>query len=132
MKPSFLLAVRLTLPIKAFIVLGACVTLASSLGLLGVASNNRGVMLSFAILLGILILGQVILIVSAASARKTTADLVDRSWSNAWKRTPRVIRDVEETFQCCGLKDTKDRAYPKSSPDACEKSPDFGYKVRTS
>ncbi|KAI9033261.1 Tetraspanin/Peripherin [Hyaloraphidium curvatum] len=112
----------------AFIVLGAIIAVVTGLGLLAVSASNRPVLLSFVVLFGILILAQVVLTVTAFSARRSVADLVDRSWTKAWKQSPRVIRDIQETFQCCGLKDTTDRAYPKSAPDACVRSPDFGYK----
>lgn len=41
------------------IILGACISIVAALGLLGLAANNRAVILSFAILAGILLLAQV-------------------------------------------------------------------------
>ena len=38
---------------------------------------------------------QIAVIMTAFSAKRSVNDLIDNSWTNSWKKTPRVIRDVQ-------------------------------------
>ncbi len=49
-------------------------------------------------------------------------------WMHHYERHPKIIREVQETYGCCGYKYPMDHAWPKTRPDACVKSPDFGYQ----
>jgi len=54
-------------------------------------------------------------------------DILNKAWQKAYDDRPSIIRDIEDEYSCCGFRKVTDRAVPKRSPDACVKSPWFGY-----
>ncbi|CAG8741051.1 5305_t:CDS:2, partial [Racocetra persica] len=52
---------------------------------------------------------------------------LDTWWQTAYDDNPRVLRDIEDKYSCCGFRNVTDRAVPKRRPDACVKSSWFGY-----
>jgi hypothetical protein len=55
--------------------------------------------------------------------------MLDKAWQKAYDTNERGLQDVETRLHCCGYESVMDRAVPKTSKDACIKSPAFGYKV---
>ncbi|CAG8706964.1 7910_t:CDS:2, partial [Cetraspora pellucida] len=53
--------------------------------------------------------------------------ILDTWWQAAYDDNPRIIRDIEDKYSCCGFRNVTDRAVPKKRPDACVKSSWFGY-----
>ncbi|KAI9295845.1 hypothetical protein K502DRAFT_303227 [Neoconidiobolus thromboides FSU 785] len=56
-------------------------------------------------------------------------DILEAAWDKAYKESPRILKAVEQEFECCGFKTILDRAVPKSSPVTCSTSPLYGYKT---
>ena len=52
---------------------------------------------------------------------------MDRAWDYAYQHHPRIIRDIQEDYSCCGFNDPVDRAFPKRFPDSCLNDPNFGF-----
>jgi len=117
-----------TIPI-ILIIFGTLVFLSSFLGCFGTFSSSKGILTSFFICLTILIIGQII-VSTISLANKGSADsILDDQWQKAYDSRPRIIRNIQEEYSCCGLRFPTDRAIPKTSPDACLKSVEFGYRV---
>lgn len=117
-----------TLPVLLCIV-GATVFLVSFLGIFGTATDSRRMLYGF--LGGLVALIAVELIVGIVALTNSGAvdTLLENAWDDAWFHHPRVVRDVQEANACCGFRFVTDRAVPKSAPDACLKSLEFGYQV---
>ncbi|CAG8559691.1 34097_t:CDS:2 [Gigaspora margarita] len=88
------------------------------LGLYELASPEVS-LYSNAIPLATIIFGIAILLISIT--------VLDTWWQVAYNDNPRIIRDIEDKYSCCGFSNVTDRAVPKKSPDACTKSSWFGY-----
>ncbi|KAJ3274457.1 hypothetical protein HK104_004088 [Borealophlyctis nickersoniae] len=52
---------------------------------------------------------------------------LEKSWEYNYHKHPAAIRNAEETYECCGLRNVTDRAYPKGALNACIINPDFMY-----
>src|SRR6185312_6600422 len=48
---------------------------------------------------------------------------VDRAWDNAYRTRPKLIRDIENEYSCCGFRSTTDRAVPSN----CANNTYFGW-----
>ncbi|KAJ1650872.1 hypothetical protein IWQ61_008429 [Dispira simplex] len=109
------------------IVMGAAVFLVSFLGCYGTMFEKRGVLLAYAIPLLLLVLIQLMLALYAVVHQVTVQVGLDVAWQNAYDRHPKLLRDIQDEYGCCGFKTVQDRAIPKTSPNACVESPVFGY-----
>ncbi|KAI9178794.1 hypothetical protein H9P43_005456 [Blastocladiella emersonii ATCC 22665] len=111
------------------LVVGSLVFLVSFLGTFGVVTESRTTLYAFLIGLIALVAVQIVLGVVALANQGAVDSLLDDAWQNAYDHHPRVIRDLQEERGCCGFRYTTDRAVPKTTPDACLKSVEFGYQV---
>ncbi|CAG8485325.1 1390_t:CDS:2 [Dentiscutata heterogama] len=106
------------------------------LGLYELASPDVS-LYSNAIPLDTIIFGIIILLISITGCCGGVAEskpvlwavenVLDTWWQFAYTDNPRIIRDIEDKYSCCGFRNVTDRAIPKKSPDACTKSSWFGY-----
>lgn len=124
---STMLSTRI-IPILLMI-FGALVFLSSFLGCFGTVTESKGILTAFFTVLMLLIIGQVVISIIALANKGAVNSILEDAWQDAYDHHPRVIRDVEEEYACCGYRFTTDRAFPKSSPDQCTKSVEFGYKM---
>ncbi|KAL7753231.1 hypothetical protein RI367_001006 [Sorochytrium milnesiophthora] len=122
-----LLASR-TIPIVMMVV-GSLVFLISFLGCFGTVTESRSILTVFFSCLLALVLVQVVFAVLALANKGNYENYLEDQWQGAYDKHPRVIRDIQEEYACCGFRFTTDRAYPKSSSDACLKSSEFGYQI---
>ncbi|KAJ3011579.1 Leukocyte surface antigen cd53 [Thoreauomyces humboldtii] len=122
--------VPMTLPIIS-VVTGGFVILLSLVGCFGSFGEHRNVLWTyFAIMMGLVFL-QIVVGVAALNTRgQTITELADRRWTYLYEHQPRYIRDIEDQYECCGLKFVDDRAWPKPtrSRKACSKNRNFGYE----
>jgi uncharacterized membrane protein YsdA (DUF1294 family) len=117
-----------TIP-EMLLILGCLVFLVSFLGCFGTLMEHRTILWGFIVGLIVLVSVQLVLSILALSNKGAVDTLMDDAWQRAWDHHPRILRDVQEEFGCCGFRYTTDRAIPKSSPDACLKSIEFGYQT---
>ncbi|KAJ3362612.1 hypothetical protein GGF32_005852 [Allomyces javanicus] len=117
-----------TIPVM-MLVLGCLIFLVSFLGAFGTISENHAILYAFMIGLLALVGIQIVIAVIALANKGAVDSLMDEAWQKAYDEHPRVLRDVQEEYGCCGFRYTTDRAIPKSTPDACLKSVEFGYQV---
>ncbi|KXS17170.1 hypothetical protein M427DRAFT_153986 [Gonapodya prolifera JEL478] len=99
-------------------------------GLMGVFATGGESRKGLAIVAQILLLFFAIQIVTGSltlSSKSAVESTLEASWDFAYKHSPRVIRDVQDEYLCCGFKNVTDRSYPKTSPDACALDPTNGY-----
>jgi hypothetical protein len=111
------------------LILGCLVFFISFLGCFGAVTMNKRMVASFAWVLTVLVVIQLVMAVVSIAMQSRADSLLDDMWQNAYDHHPRIIRDIQDEFACCGYKHTEDRAIPKSSPEACRKSPYFGYEA---
>ncbi|KND02314.1 uncharacterized protein SPPG_02789 [Spizellomyces punctatus DAOM BR117] len=117
--------VPMTLPIVA-IAVGTSVFILSILGCFGSAMEHRTIVwVYFGIMLALVILQFVVGIVALTNRGDTINELVDKRWDYLYHNKPRHIRDIEDQYECCGLKYLNDRAWPKYGETCTEK---FGYQ----
>nr|CAG8527466.1 5325_t:CDS:2 [Entrophospora candida] len=114
------------IPLASFI-LGLFVLLVSMVGCCGAVIEHKQVLIAYFIILTVLIIAQVNIAIIMFSNARNVENILDKAWDKAYVDQPGLIRDIEHKYFCCGFRNTKDRAIPKSSPDACEKNPWFGY-----
>ncbi|RHZ88587.1 hypothetical protein Glove_22g107 [Diversispora epigaea] len=111
----------------ATIILGILVFVISITGCLGAIAENRPTLITFFIILLILVIIQIIFIIITVIDAQNIEMILDKSWDKAYNEHPSIIRDIEDEYSCCGFRNTTDRAVPKRSPEACIKSPWYGY-----
>ncbi|KAI9219647.1 Tetraspanin family-domain-containing protein [Blastocladiella britannica] len=110
-------------------ILGALVFLISFLGVFGTISQSKGLLYGFMVGLCLLVIMQLVVGIISLVNNSAVDSLLDAAWQKAYDTHPRVIRDVQEERGCCGFRYATDRAIPKTSPDACLRSIEFGYQV---
>jgi len=120
------LMASITAPVL-MIILGCLVFVISFVGCYGAFTANKRAVAAFAGVLFILILIQLVMAITITAMQSKTDSYLDDMWQSAYDNHPRIIRDIQDQFACCGYKHTDDRAIPKSSLTACVKSPYFGY-----
>ncbi|KAG9304089.1 hypothetical protein G9A89_005999 [Geosiphon pyriformis] len=113
----------------ATIIVGVLVFLISIVGCCGAVWENRTVLKGYFIILLILVLLQLIVVIISLIDTQNIESILNKGWQTAYDKHPKVIRDIEDEYSCCGFKDVHDRAIPKRSPEACTESPWFGYKT---
>jgi len=123
-RSDLLLSTR-TAPI-AMIVAGALVFAVSFLGCFGAAIEHKNVLFVYFVVLMVLVLTQILVIGYGASNDKLE-DTLDRTWQRAYEQAPRIIRNIENEYACCGFRNVTDRAIPRTHPESCVESPYFGY-----
>lgn len=114
------------IPLASFI-LGLFVLLVSMIGCCGAVIEHKQVLIAYFIILAVLIIAQVNIAIIMFTNARNVETILDKAWDKAYEDQPGLIRDIEHKYFCCGFRNTRDRAIPKSSPDACEKNPWFGY-----
>lgn len=92
------------------IVIGAAICLVSVLGLCGAANDGNGLIAlkTYAILVGVLILVQIIFGGVAYLKRDQLPRLIENSWTSAALNDSSVVSQIEIMFSCCGWKATND------------------------
>ncbi|KAL1922106.1 uncharacterized protein VTP21DRAFT_10748 [Calcarisporiella thermophila] len=113
-----------TTPI-ALMILGAVVFVVSFMGCLGAMGELRSVLIIYFSLLLLLVLVQLFITILAFTPK--IDDAIDAAWQKAYDSDSKLLRDIENEYSCCGLRNVTDRAVPKRAPDACVTSPYFGY-----
>jgi len=109
----------------AIIILGIFVFLVSITGCCGAFAENKPILIVYFVILSILVIGQVTIMIVILVDRANTEITLDQAWQKAYDSRPSIIRDIEDEYSCCGLKNITDRAIPKGSPEACHNI--FGY-----
>ncbi|ORZ36826.1 Tetraspanin family-domain-containing protein [Catenaria anguillulae PL171] len=117
-----------TLPVLMLIV-GALVFLISLGGVTGTVTYSRPMLYTFLVGLLVLVTSELVLGIVALANEGAVDNALDDAWQRAYDAHPRIIRDIQEQYGCCGFRYTTDRAVPKTSPDACLKSVEFGYQT---
>jgi len=125
--------IPITLPIIVISV-GVLVFILSTVGCFSTVVEARKVlMMYFGILLVLTIFQFVIGILALTTRGEMIGTALDMRWDTLYNEKPRFIRDVEETYACCGLYNLTDRAWPKVSANVtrntCSENPDFGYQI---
>ncbi|CAG8548186.1 7187_t:CDS:2 [Ambispora leptoticha] len=113
----------------ATIIIGLLVFIISIIGCCGAVWENRPVLTSYFVILLVLVILQVIAAVLALSDSHNVESVLDKAWQAAYDSHPKLIRDIEDEYSCCGFKDVLDRAVPKRTPSACVDSSWFGYDI---
>ncbi|KAJ1918862.1 hypothetical protein IWQ60_007397 [Tieghemiomyces parasiticus] len=108
-------------------VMGTLVFLISFLGCYGALLEKRYALMAYAGIVTFLVAIQLAVALYAVMHQLTVEIGLDAAWQNAYDRHPKLIRDIQDEYGCCGFKSPTDRAFPKSSPDACLKSELFGH-----
>jgi len=111
------------------IILGSLVFTVSFAGCFGAAMMNTRVLAVFSWILLAFVIIQLLMVIVTMAMQTRVDPYLDDMWQAAYDRHPRIIRDIQDEFACCGFKNPEDRAIPRSSPDACVKSPYFGYET---
>lgn len=109
------------------IVAGGLTFLVSFVGCFGAASESRPILYSYFAVLLLLVITQAILGIVTIVNQDKIDNFLDSAWQDAYDRHPRVIRDIQNEFSCCGFRKPTDRSVPKTKPDSCQNSPYFGY-----
>jgi len=127
--PAF---VPMTLPILA-IVAGVLVFLLSIVGCFATVAEHKKIMwIYWSILLVVVIFQFFIGILALTTRGEMIESALDSRWDTLYDHKPRFIRDVEETYECCGLHNLTDRAWPKITvnvtENTCSKNPDLGFQ----
>ncbi|KAF9976743.1 hypothetical protein BGZ73_007968 [Actinomortierella ambigua] len=94
------------------LVLGATISLMSFLGYYGAINEKRWVLWIFLIVLLIAIALQITAGIVAFVYRNSGSEVLDNAWSRVYRSDPRVVKDLETFFQCCGFNHIADRAVP--------------------
>ncbi|RKP37378.1 Tetraspanin/Peripherin [Dimargaris cristalligena] len=109
------------------LIMGALVFFTGLLGSYGSLTEKRYATLAYSAIMTILLAIQLVVALYAIIHQLTVEVGLDAAWQNAYDRHPKIIRDLQDEYGCCGFKNVDDRAIPKSSPQACVESPLFGY-----
>jgi len=110
------------------IVAGMFMFAVSLLGCFGASSESRNMLIVYFVVLVLLILTQIVVVILTFTNTDKIDAALDNAWQNAYDHHPRVIRDIENEYFCCGFRNVTDRAIPKKHPDSCVNSPNFGYE----
>ncbi|KAF8936942.1 Tetraspanin family-domain-containing protein [Dissophora ornata] len=94
------------------LVLGATISLVSFLGYYGAMNEKRWILWTHGLILLIAIALQITVGAIAFVYRNQGNEVLDKAWDRVFKSDPRVIRDLESFFQCCGFEHVLDRAVP--------------------
>ncbi|KAF0553305.1 Tetraspannin-domain-containing protein [Gigaspora margarita] len=111
----------------ATIIFGIAILLISITGCCGGLAENKPILWAYFIVLLLLIVLQIIAAIITLADTQNVEKVLDTWWQVAYNDNPRIIRDIEDKYSCCGFSNVTDRAVPKKSPDACTKSSWFGY-----
>jgi len=123
---SDLLLASKTIPIT-MIVSGALVFAVSFLGCFGSAAESKNVLLVYFVVLMVLVVAQILVIGYGVANEDKLDDKLDQTWQRAYEESPKLIRNIEQEYACCGFRNVTDRAIPRTHPDSCVESPNFGY-----
>lgn len=123
--------INVTLASKAtpitLIITGVLVFAVSCVGLFGAITENRKILKMYFTTLAILVVAQLAFTITAFTSRHGVENTLESAWQLAYEKHPRIIRDIEQEFSCCGFKNITDRAIPKKKLDSCITNPYFGY-----
>jgi len=108
-------------------IMGALVFTSSFLGIFGAAVEEKRVISVYVAIATALVIVQIAIAVIGLSGMGNISAGLEKTWDYSYNHHPSVIRNAEETYECCGFRNFTDRAYPKSTLDACIINPDFGY-----
>jgi hypothetical protein len=113
----------------ATILVGVFVVFVSIIGCCGAVWEHKPTLLVYFTILLVLIVFQFIAAAVTLADTKNIDYILDSAWQNAYDHHPKVIREIEDEYACCGFRNITDRAVPKYPADACTKSDWFGYKT---
>jgi hypothetical protein len=113
----------------ATIAIGVFVFLISIIGCCGAVWEHKPTLLVYFTILMVLVIVQLIAAIVTLADTRNIDFLLDTAWQNAYDRHPKIIREIEDKYECCGFRTTTDRAVPKFPKDACTKSEWFGYET---
>ncbi|KAJ1962070.1 hypothetical protein H4R35_007388 [Dimargaris xerosporica] len=108
-------------------VMGVLVFALAFLGCFGAMLERRYMVMTYGAILLLLTVVELMLAIYALVYQVTVEVGLDAAWQNAYDRHPKLIREIQDEYGCCGFKKVTDRAIPKSSPNACVESSLFGY-----
>ncbi|KAF9084804.1 hypothetical protein BGX23_010196 [Mortierella sp. AD031] len=111
------------------VILSLIVFLVSVLGGVAALSQSKRIVVTYGTMLSILVLLQLIFLIYAMIRHDQVDKMLDNAWQKAYDTNERALQDLETRLQCCGYATVEDRAIPKTSKDACIRSPAFGYSV---
>ncbi|KAJ9074265.1 hypothetical protein DSO57_1008252 [Entomophthora muscae] len=78
-------------------------------------------------MIAVSILANGVILALLAYGRFTVDHYVNTFWLDAYKHRVYLIRNIEEEFKCCGLRDINDHAFPDNGSVTCSTSDYFGY-----
>ncbi|OZJ03607.1 hypothetical protein BZG36_03698 [Bifiguratus adelaidae] len=110
------------------VTLGTLVFLWAIVGCIGAIFENKLALKIYFGCLLVLILFQAVIVTYTLANMNKIEDVLDTAWQNAYDHHPKLLRDIQNEYSCCGFRSPTDRALPKSAPDACLKSKNFGYE----
>lgn len=111
------------------IITGILVFIVSCFGLFGAISESRKILKIYFAILAILVVAQLAITITAFTSRHGVENTLNSAWQLAYEKHPRIIRDIEQEFSCCGFKNVTDRAIPKKQFDSCITNPYFGFET---
>ncbi|KAI0244879.1 hypothetical protein L0F63_000296 [Massospora cicadina] len=96
-------------------------------GLLAIVAESKKQLAANSIMTAISLIINGVILAVLGYGRFTVGHRVSSFWLDAYKRRVYLIRNIEEEFQCCGLRDTTDHAFPNHGNVTCLNSVYFGY-----
>jgi hypothetical protein len=101
----------------AITTIGGLVILVSIAGCCGALMESKPVLITYFGVLLILVIIQIIAILLALVNTQHVENAIDTAWDKAYRMHPRIIRDIENEYSCCGFRSTTDRAVPSDCAD---------------
>eukprot|EP00727_Mastigamoeba_balamuthi_P014113 m51a1_g9324 hypothetical protein (334) ;mRNA; r:216-1699 len=98
--------------------LGVLLALISVFGIVGAYLYNKKLLIVFAVLMGIVVVAQLTVGITAAVQYKKLPEVLDLAWTLSSNKT---VANLQDEFKCCGFYNTTDRAVlPCEHKEVCE------------
>ncbi|KAF9360817.1 hypothetical protein BGX26_007579 [Mortierella sp. AD094] len=111
------------------ITLSMLILVVSVIGCTSTLMESKRLIFTYGVMVSILVISQFSLVIYTLAQQGKLASILDQAWQDSYDFRPRKLRDIETRLSCCGFSSVEDRAIPKTSPDACRRSPAFGYQI---
>ena len=106
------------------LVLGVFLGIFAIVGLYAAKVKSKGLIRVVFILVTLGIIGLVVVGTLTLARSIQAENIVWDAWKHSKNHDPEVVKQVEQTFHCCGLSDVKEDAIPAN----CTEDPAFGFK----
>ncbi|KAF9175532.1 hypothetical protein BGX21_000722 [Mortierella sp. AD011] len=111
------------------IILSMLILVASVIGCASTLTESRRLVFLYGVILSTLVISLFGLVIYTLVQQAKLGSILDKAWQDSYDLHPRKLKDIETRLSCCGFSSVEDRSVPKTSPDACWKSPAFGYQT---